>query len=115
MRHIANLLTILILALGVVAGASAQSGFMPWTDVVMMADTNDDGMMTEDEVKKFMAADHFVGFQPFMKDHFKNLDANGDGMVSMAEVKMFAKNQMQWSDPQISEMFYKGQGFMPKQ
>ncbi len=104
---------VLAVACVIVLPAFAQ-GFMPWTDVVMMADTNHDGMMTMEEVKKFNAADHFVGFQPFMIDHYKDLDTNNDGMVSMAEVKMFAKNQMHWSDPEISEMFYKGVGFMPR-
>ena len=108
---------ILALALAVafafVLPAFAQ-GFMPWTDVMMMADTNHDGMTSMDEVKKFNVADHFIGFQPFMIDHYDDLDLNKDGMVSMAEVKMFAKNQMKWSDPEISKMFYKGLGFMPK-
>jgi hypothetical protein len=98
----------------IIAPLASAQGFMPWTDVMMMADGDHDGMVTMDEVKKFNAADHFVGFQPFMTDHFKDLDLNKDGMVTMAEVKMFSKSQMKWSDPEISEMFYKGVGFMPK-
>ena len=104
---------ILAVAFAIVLPAFAQ-GFMPWTDVMMMADTDHDGMTSMEEVKTFNAADHFIGFQPFMIDHYKDLDINKDGMVSMAEVKMFAKNQMKWSDPEISKMFYKGLGFMPK-
>ena len=112
MRKIVMTSIVLLLAGAYSFTVSAQ-GFMPWTDVFMMADGDHDGMVNMDEVKKFGHNDHFVGFMPFMTDHYKDLDRNKDGMVSMAEVKMFSKEQMKWTDPELSSMFYKGTGFMP--
>lgn len=106
---------IAILALTLVGAASAvqAEGFMPWTDVMMQADTNHDGALTMAEVKNYKASDHFIGFQPFMADHFQDYDTNGDGKVSMAELKAGTiRDQM--TDPEVSVAFFKGLGFMPR-
>ena len=106
-------LLFVFLASLLVAGTASAQGFMPWTDVMMMADIDNDGSLSMDEVKKFNASDHFVGFQPFMVDHFKDCDADKDGSVTMYEVKACSKG-MGMTDEETSEVFYKGLGFMPR-
>ncbi len=90
---------------------SAQ-GFMPWTDVLKMADTDGDGMVNPKEVMYFEAADRHYGFQPFMADHFKDFDTDKDGMVSMEEAKAGMK-ALEMSDEDMSRMFHQKAGFMP--
>ena len=69
------------LALMAVIGGVSAEGFMPWTKVADMADLNDDGMLTMFEVERFKPVAKFPGFQPWMADHFADLDTNNDGMV----------------------------------
>ena len=85
---------------------------MPWTDAVAKADANNDGGVSMEEAKTHKLGADFVGFQPFMVDHFADLDANKDGMVTVDELKsmMAAK---QWTDKQMVDQFYKNTGFMP--
>jgi hypothetical protein len=104
---------LLMMTLGVVNFAAAE-GFKPWPEVLAMADANDDGMVSPHEVMFFESADHFVGFQPFMADHYQDFDADGDGNVSLDECRSgVAKLGM--SDEEISKAFFEGQGFMPRQ
>ena len=102
-----------MLALSLFTAAAGAQGFMPWTDIMMMADMNHDGGVSMDEVKTYNANDHFIGFQPFMADHFKDCDKDADGEVSMYELKVCTK-AMGMTDSETSMMFYKGLGFMPR-
>jgi hypothetical protein len=95
------------------SAASIAEGFMPWTDVMKMADKNSDGMITPSEVMYFESSAHFVGFQPFMADHFKDFDADGDGMVSMDEASA-GTDKLGMSDAATSKAFFERQGFMPR-
>jgi hypothetical protein len=95
------------------SGMAHAEGFMPWTDVTAMADADKDGMLTMPEVEQFKEAADYPGFQPFMTDHFKDLDTNSDGMVDAAELGK-AKEMFQMDDTQMSQAFFKKQGFMPK-
>jgi hypothetical protein len=99
--------------LSLFAVAAGAQGFMPWTDVMMMADMNHDGELSMDEVKTYNAKDHFIGFQPFMVDHFKDCDKDDDDAVSMYELKVCTK-EMGMTDSETSRVFYKGIGFMPR-
>lgn len=92
---------------------AAAEGFMPWTSAVAKADLNGDGMLTMFEVERFKPVTEFPGFQPFMADHFQDLDANHDGMVDQAELER-AKDLFGMTDAQMSEAFFKRQGFMPR-
>ncbi len=92
-------------------GASAQ-GFMPWTDVMMEADSDKDGSVSMEEIKAFRLGSRFQGFQPWMVDHFAELDLDGDGSVSMYELKKGTMG-MEMSDAEVSSGFYRGFGFMP--
>jgi len=105
---------IAVLGLGLLVGNVANAeGFMPWTDVMKMADTDKDGMLTPREVMYFEGSDSHVGFQPFMVDHFKDFDTDGDGMVSAAELAA-AKDKLGMSDDDMSKAFFERQGFMPR-
>jgi len=105
---------IAIVALTLFGGISAAQaqGFMPWGDVVGMADTDNDGALTMDEVNNYEGSGEHIGFQPFMTDHFQDLDIDGDGKVSMEELEK-GTSDMSISDDQMTEGFYKGFGFMP--
>ena len=70
-------------------------------------------MVSPHEVMFFESKDHFVGFQPFMADHFKDFDTDGDGMVSMAEANA-GRDKLGMSDDQLSKAFFERQGFMPR-
>ena len=98
---------------GMVAAANAEGGFMPWTKVTDMADLNDDGMLTMFEVERFKPVAKFPGFQPWMADHFHDLDANDDGMVDAKELAS-AKEMFKMDDTAMSQAFFKRQGFMPR-
>ena len=113
MRRIA--LGMAFLGLGLVVGGTLNAaGFMPWTDVMKMADADDDGMLTPREVMYFEGREAHAGFQPFMVDHFKDFDTNGDGMVSSDELTA-AKAKLGMSDEEMSKAFFERQGFMPRQ
>lgn len=101
------------LSLALVAAGAHAEGFMPWTKVLEMADTDGDGMVSAKEIMYFDAADHYVGFQPFMTSHFRDFDTNGDGMVTMEESKA-AVARLGMSEAEMSEAFFKQQGFMPR-
>ena len=96
-----------------ISSAQAEVGFMPWTDVAEMADMNSDGMISVFEVESFKPASKFPGFQPWMADHFNDLDSNKDGMVDADEL-MKAKDMFKMDDTAMSQAFIKRQGFMPR-
>ena len=104
---------ILLVAALTVAGAASAEGFMPWAKVTSMADLNEDGMITMFEVERFKPVAQFPGFQPFMADHFIELDTNNDGMVDAAELEK-AKEMLKMNDTEMSQAFMKRQGFMPR-
>jgi hypothetical protein len=102
-----------ILMLGMVTGlAHAGGGFMPWGEVMHSFDANQDGGVTLSEAGNADKSSRFIGFQPFLKDHFADLDANKDGMVDDAEVATMMKAK-QWTDKAMVNQFYKNTGFMP--
>lgn len=100
------------LAFFALAGTAQAEGFMPWTDVMIMADTNHDGALDMQEVDNFSEATTFIGFQPFIREQFKIYDTNHDGRLSMAELKMGTMKD-ELTDPEVSVAFFKGLGFMP--
>lgn len=91
----------------------AAEGFTPWPEVLKMADANQDGKVSPHEVMFFESAEHFVGFQPFMADHFQDFDADNDGVVSLDECRS-GLDKLGMSDAQISQAFFERQGFMPR-
>lgn len=104
--------SLLAVALATVTTYAAADGFMPWTDAVAKADANGDGGVSMEEAKTHKLGEDFVGFQPFMVDHFADLDANKDGMVTVDELKSMMATK-QWTDKQMVDQFYKNTGFMP--
>ena len=98
--------TNLAIALFTLTTSVGSAGFMPWTDVFKMADADADGMLTPKEVIYFKDKSKAPGFQPFMVDHFADLDVNKDGMLDMKELET-AK------DDTMSKAFFEKQGFMP--
>ncbi len=100
-----------VLAMSLVAGTALGAGFQDWVNVVHMADTNGDSMVSHQEVMDFHDADA-PGFQPFMIDHWKELDTNGDGMVSMDEIKA-AMRKLNMTDKDMLKAFFEKQGFQP--
>ena len=101
-----------LLAAAWIGGVGAE-GFMPWTKVTEMADLNDDGALTMFEVERFKPFAKFPGFQPWMADHFHDLDVNDDGMVDADELAK-AKEMFGMDDTAMSQAFFKRQGFMPR-
>ena len=93
------------------APAAETAGFASYLDVIHMADTNSDGMLTHDEVMGFSSPDA-VGFQPFMVDHWAAFDTDGDGMVSMDEIDAGMKAQ-NMTDKDMLRMFFENTGFQP--
>lgn len=78
-------------------------GFRPWTELAHDADLNADGMLTPKEV---MHADvDAPGFRPFLAQHFMDLDTDGNGMLSMQEIKTGTK-QMGMTEKETSVMFF---------
>ena len=106
--------TLIALALAFAAGTvSAEGeGFMPWTDVMKQFDANGDGKITMEEAKNHKLGENFIGFMPFMQDHFADLDTDHDGSVDEEELKAMM-HKMNWSDKDMVNQFYKNTGFMP--
>lgn len=67
---------------------AGEAGFMPWTDILMMADTDSDGGVSMMEVESFREP-AYAGFQPWMGKNFNAIDLNQDGMVTMYEMKKY--------------------------
>ena len=106
---------IMALALALVAGgayAGEQAGFAAWLDTVHKADRNGDGMLTPSEVVYYDATAHEAGFRPFMVDHFAAWDYDGDGMVSMDEIKK-GMDEAGMTDKDMSRAFFQTVGFQP--
>lgn len=106
--------TLLALGACLLAATASADGFMPWNDVARMYDDNNDGRVSQLEVEAVtpVLGRSFVGFQPWFRDHFAELDGDHDGQVSMTEMKTWmAAHQM--SDADMSKGFYRGFGFMP--
>ena len=100
-----------VLAMTMLAGTASAAGLQDWVNVVHMADTNGDGMVSHSEVMDFHDA-KAPGFQPFMINHWKELDTNGDGMVSMDEIKVAMKT-LNMTDKDMLKAFFEKQGFQP--
>lgn len=86
--------------------------FMPWTEVMNMADTDHDQRISPAEVMMFRFAEEYPGFQPFFAIHFMHFDANADGLVDDAEFHA-AMDTMKMNDSDMNEAFTIGRGFMP--
>ncbi len=102
---------IIAFALAAAAPFAGADGFMPWTDVFAKYDANGDGGVSMDEAKDRRLGESFIGFQPFMVDHFAALDADHDGKVSQAELQAMQQSKA-WNDKQMVNQFYKNTGFM---
>ena len=88
------------------------AGFLEWIDVVNKADMNKDGMVSAHEIMMYDPATAEVGFRPFMVDHFAAFDSNGDGMLTMDEIKAgMVKANM--TDKDMSRAFFETVGFQP--
>lgn len=94
------------------AGFACADGFMPWTDVLRMADEDADSRLSPSEILNFGERDHYTGFQPFMADHFARFDFNGDGYLSFDECRKGMK-QSGYSDEQVVAEFKRDHGFRP--
>jgi len=103
------LTSVLLLPLAV----SGAEGFMPWTDVFAKADTDADDALSLQEITDHPLGKDFQGFQPWMRDHFAELDTDTNGVVTRSELEA-GKARMKMTDEQLSRAFFKQQGFMPK-
>lgn len=98
-----------ICSMGVLAEAA---GFLEWVAVVNKADLDKDGMVSAHEIMMYDPAVEEVGFRPFMVDHFAAFDSNGDGMLTMDEIKAgMVKANM--TDKDMSRAFFETVGFQP--
>jgi Ca2+-binding EF-hand superfamily protein len=109
MKSLSPAVVVLLMALNV----HAMEAVTPWIEVMKQADTDADGNVSMNEVKEYAHNEEYVGFQAFMADHFIDLDANDDGMVSVEELRS-GLMRLGISDDEISEGFAKGFAFMSK-
>jgi hypothetical protein len=65
------------------------------------------------EIEPFKPVRNYPGFQPFMADHFQDLDTNDDGIVDGDELAQ-AKEMFKMTGTEMSQAFLKRQGFMPR-
>jgi hypothetical protein len=65
-----------VLAMTMLAGTASAAGLQDWVNVVHMADTNGDGMVSHSEVMDFHDA-KAPGFQPFMINHWNQRRRHG--------------------------------------
>ncbi|MEM7468357.1 MAG: hypothetical protein AAF387_15920 [Pseudomonadota bacterium] len=93
--------------------SAAAQGFMPWNDVLTLADIDRDGKVTKVELTKFGPTDEIPGFVPWMSDHWADLDADKDGDVSLDECRSGIE-AAGWTDDEIRDAFYSNVGFMPR-
>ena len=100
------------IAMTLAAGVAHAEAFMPWTEVMAKYDLDHDGGVSMEEAKNHELGSNFVGFQPFMVDHFAELDANGDGIIDSTELAKMMHSQ-KWTDKDMVNQFYKNTGFMP--
>jgi hypothetical protein len=103
------------IALALAAGsalAGETAGFASWLDTVHKADRNSDGMLTPTEIAYYDPGAHEAGFRPFMVDHFAAWDFDGDGMVSMDEIKK-GMDKAGMTDKDMSRAFFETVGFQP--
>ena len=108
-----NILVALLSTLWVVPLTSYGGGFMPWTDLIIQVDEDGDGAMTMQEIERYKEHKDITGFYPFMLNHFDELDANGDKMISMYEIKK-GTMKMGMTDAEVSTGFNRGFIFAPK-
>ena len=90
----------------------SAEGFMPWSHALNQADSNGDGGLSMEEVMDHKLGEGFVGFQPWMQDHFAKCDSSGDGIVMMDELNA-CKKAMGMSDAELDRAFFENTGFMP--
>lgn len=108
MRHLNFIFVLFFLG---IANSNAQ-GFMPWEDVLKLADANADGKVTKVEVRSFGPTEEIPGFVPWITDHWADLDADKDGDVSLDECRS-GIDAAKWTDEEIRDAFYSNVGFMP--
>jgi hypothetical protein len=106
------LLSIVIAAAASGVATAETAGFAAWLETVNRADKNSDGMLTADEIAYFDPRPHEAGFRPFMIDHFMDWDRDGDGMLSMDEIKQ-GRDRAGMTDLQMSKAFFESVGFQP--
>jgi Ca2+-binding EF-hand superfamily protein len=93
-------------------GAAQAENFMPWTDIMKLADSNKDQIVSPAEVMMFKFADQYPGFQPFIATHFMNFDADKDGMITFDEFHA-QMGSLKMDDDAMNRAFSIGSGFMP--
>lgn len=103
--------SIALLALAPI-GIATAAGFMPWTDVIKMADADNDSKLSHSEVMNFAEREHFQGFQPFMANHFTKFDFNKDGFLSFEECRK-GMQESGYTDEQVIAEFKRDHGFRP--
>jgi len=74
------------IAIAVLAGSAFAQGFMPWDEILTKAMAGKQGV-TMEMVHDFATREkQFTGFEPFMVNHFKEIDTDNDGDITMAEM-----------------------------
>jgi hypothetical protein len=105
-------LLIIVAVCALPVGIAWAGGFMPWADVVKMADLDQDRKLSAAEILNFPHHEHFQGFQPFMANHFQKYDFNQDGFLSFEECRKGMKMDG-YSEEQMVAEFKRDHGFRP--
>lgn len=109
-----NMRTTILAVLAACGGAASAQGFMPWIDIMRGADADASGAVSMEEVEAYRLGSRFQGFQPWMSDHFADLDTDGDGEVSVAELEAGTR-RMGMDGAALSRAWTEGLGFMPRE
>jgi Ca2+-binding EF-hand superfamily protein len=100
--------------LGLLPVLAAAEGEAPWAGAMTAADTDGDGRVSMQEVTDFSRSAEYHGFQPFMVDHFMDLDTDHDDMISTGELTTGIM-KLGMDDDEVARGFKDGFGFMPKE
>lgn len=68
------------------AGGVGAEGFRPWGEVFDAADVDRSGALSKAECDHHPDAGKFPGFGPWFRNHFTDMDANGDGELTKEEM-----------------------------
>jgi Ca2+-binding EF-hand superfamily protein len=93
------------IAITVLAGTAFAQGFMPWSDILKKAMADHPGMTMEMMHDFATREKQFTGFEPWMISHFKEVDADHDGSITMAEMHAWM-DAHKMSDKQLTDAWY---------
>ncbi len=97
---------VMAVAIAGLAGAAIAQGFMPWEETLTKAMAGKKGMTMEMMHDYASHEKDAAGFEPFFVSHFKEIDTDNDGDVTMEEMHAWM-DLKKMSGKQLEEAWYK--------